>query len=283
MVKFFWFSCLQVAFQSMKFQSTTSMKGALQTPRDAATYNNSFVMIEKIEKSSMEITPQLRAEIRDVRESRHANLVDFIGVCVDAPNISVLTLFSSKGQLDNILANPDIKLDMAFKESILKDIAQGMNFLHSSHVGVHGRLKTENCVVDSRWTVKVGGFGLASLRQHQEIDVEKQMDPDGMAFSLFWTAPELLGDGIRCLHDLGAGTMAGTARVCVHTRVRYFAESTYSSKRISKLKYLTKVRHTYVLCLWLSTVQVCSCYCVQKRVREIHSLLLLFHAFRHTN
>jgi hypothetical protein len=59
------------------------------------------------------------------------------------------------GSLDNILANPNVKLDMTFKESMLKDIAKGLTYLHGSCIGAHGRLSSDQCVIDSRWTVQV--------------------------------------------------------------------------------------------------------------------------------
>ena len=42
-------------------------------------------------------------------------------------------------------------------------ILQGMCFLHGSELEVHGRLKSSNCVVDSRFTLKLTDFGLPSL------------------------------------------------------------------------------------------------------------------------
>ena len=52
--------------------------------------------------------------------------------------------------------NDEIKLDRSFRLSFLLDIASGMDFLHRSHLHSHGNLKSSNCLVDARWTVKVG-------------------------------------------------------------------------------------------------------------------------------
>ena len=35
-----------------------------------------------------------------------------------------------------------------------------MNYLHKSEVKVHGNLKSKNCVVNSRWTVKLQDFSV---------------------------------------------------------------------------------------------------------------------------
>ena len=45
---------------------------------------------------------------------------------------------------------------------------QGMAFIQASEIKVHGNLKSSNCVVDSRFVLKVTDFGLHSLRDRGE-------------------------------------------------------------------------------------------------------------------
>jgi len=40
---------------------------------------------------------------------------------------------------------------------------QGMIFLHDSPIRSHGNLKTSNCLVNSRWVLKISDFGLYDL------------------------------------------------------------------------------------------------------------------------
>ena len=49
---------------------------------------------------------------------------------------------------------------------------QGMAYLHSSEIRSHGNLKSSNCVVDSRFVLKVTDFALHSLRG-RDIAVEE--------------------------------------------------------------------------------------------------------------
>lgn len=47
--------------------------------------------------------------------------------------------------------------------SFATDIARGMAYIHSFKI-YHGHLKSSNCVVDDRWTVKIaGGLSLLDL------------------------------------------------------------------------------------------------------------------------
>lgn len=45
-----------------------------------------------------------------------------------------------------------------------------MNYLHNSYFGCHGNLKSSNCVVDSRFVLKITDYGLASFRSSSEND-----------------------------------------------------------------------------------------------------------------
>lgn len=42
---------------------------------------------------------------------------------------------------------------------------KGMIFLHDSPIKVHGSLHSGNCLVDSRWVVKLSDFGLYEFKK----------------------------------------------------------------------------------------------------------------------
>ena len=46
-----------------------------------------------------------------------------------------------------------------------------MHFIHLSELKSHGNLKSSNCVVDSRFVLKVTDYGLRELRDNNE-DIE---------------------------------------------------------------------------------------------------------------
>ena len=43
-----------------------------------------------------------------------------------------------------------------------------MNYISQSPIKSHGRLKSSNCVIDNRWTLKLTDFGLHQLKAKQQ-------------------------------------------------------------------------------------------------------------------
>ncbi|KAF8946117.1 hypothetical protein BGZ47_001255 [Haplosporangium gracile] len=149
---------------------TVGMSGI--RPMDAAgnaigVYRNLPVLIRRIGGSKVNLTRKLRIEIMDVMELRHPKLVELVGVCLQPPNICIVYEHCSKGTLTEVLANPDLKFNWLFKLSFMSDISRGMEFLQNSKIQCHGDLRSSNCLITSRWEVKVGGYGLSELMETQ--------------------------------------------------------------------------------------------------------------------
>lgn len=53
--------------------------------------------------------------------------------------------------------------------SLIHDVVKGMAYLHNSDVGVHGKLRSCNCLIDGRFVLKISGFGLQTLTTPSEF------------------------------------------------------------------------------------------------------------------
>ena len=77
---------------------------------------------------------------------------------------------------------------------MINDIVKGLSFIHSSDISLHGNLKSSNCVVDSRFVLKLTDFGLLELRNNKEREDNEEEDQKSYQYyrAKLWTAPEML-------------------------------------------------------------------------------------------
>uniref|UniRef100_A0A3Q2CKS9 Guanylate cyclase n=1 Tax=Cyprinodon variegatus TaxID=28743 RepID=A0A3Q2CKS9_CYPVA len=135
--------------------------------------------------------------LRKMKEMKHENLVQFFGVCIEPPNICLVTQYCKKGSLKDVFGASDIDLEWMFKLSFAYDIVNGMDFIHHSKLKFHGNLKPSTCLVDSRLQIKLSGFGLWEFKYGGKNKLSLMESPDYK--DLYWTAPELLRQvGLPC-------------------------------------------------------------------------------------
>ncbi|XP_050711339.1 atrial natriuretic peptide receptor 1-like isoform X2 [Eriocheir sinensis] len=152
-------------------------------------YKGVTVAIKKLNKDRVDLARPMLIQLKRMKDLQYEHLVRFIGVCVDPkPYCAFFTEYCPKGSLQDLLENDDVQLDSMFKMSLMHDIVKGMAFLHSSELRTHGNLKSSNCVVDSRFVLKLTDFGLHSLREREG------QSPDHHVYwkRKLWTAPEIL-------------------------------------------------------------------------------------------
>ncbi|XP_074662616.1 atrial natriuretic peptide receptor 1-like [Tubulanus polymorphus] len=150
-------------------------------------YRGTVVAIKPFQLDAMILTKQDQIELKMMRDTSHENMNTFIGACVQPEKQCLLYQYCTKGSLQDVLENDDIQLDSVFKGSLINDLANGLHYLHGSGLKAHGHLKSSNCVIDSRWMLKITDYGLARLRNNG-----RENNGDEQFRDLWWTAPETL-------------------------------------------------------------------------------------------
>ncbi|PIC23837.1 hypothetical protein B9Z55_017393 [Caenorhabditis nigoni] len=112
----------------------------------------------------------------------HSNLNKFIGISLDAPQILSVWRFCARGSLADVIAKASLQMDGFFIYSLMKDIVNGLTWIHESFHGCHGMLTSKCCLLNDRWQLKITDFGLSGFRTHDQFTKTDRL----------WTAPELL-------------------------------------------------------------------------------------------
>ncbi|POI32169.1 hypothetical protein CIB84_004079, partial [Bambusicola thoracicus] len=173
-------SCITVLSSCTAAANASKKQHFTQTGR----YDGRTVAIKKIMKKAFTLSKSIRKEVKQVRELDHPNLCKFIGGCIEIPNVAIVTEYCPKGSLHDVLLNEDIPLNWGFRFSFATDIAQGMAYLHH-HKMYHGRLKSNNCVIDDRWVCKIADYGLQLYRKEDSAEGYQQH------LIQIYTAPEI--------------------------------------------------------------------------------------------
>ncbi|XP_060091325.1 retinal guanylyl cyclase 2-like [Heteronotia binoei] len=178
--------------QSLKSATCSlSMKSAAVTyeTSNVAVYEGDWVWLKKLERgTSGDLRLPPISLLRKMKDLRHENVNPFLGLLSDSSFSALLMEFCSRGSLEDLLQNTDIKLDWMFKSSLLMDLIKGMKYLHHRDI-FHGRLKSRNCLVDGRFVLKITDYSYGEfLAAQQPLNIQPSAE------ELLWTAPELLRD-----------------------------------------------------------------------------------------
>ncbi|XP_051888886.1 atrial natriuretic peptide receptor 2 isoform X2 [Pristis pectinata] len=180
-------SRLTLSLRGSSYCSLVTTQGKYQLFARTCYFKGNLVAIKHVNKKRIELTRQVLFELKHMRDVQFNHLTRFIGACIDTPNICIVTEYCPRGSLQDILENENINLDWVFRYSLINDIVKGMAFLHNSIIGSHGNLKSSNCVVDSRFVLKITDYGLASFRSSCNNE-----DSYASYAKKLWTAPELI-------------------------------------------------------------------------------------------
>ncbi|GMT31927.1 hypothetical protein PFISCL1PPCAC_23224, partial [Pristionchus fissidentatus] len=124
-------------------------------------------------------------EMRTLRAIDHDNLNKFVGVCSDGPQFMTVWRFCARGSLRDVIETGRLQMDWFFKFSIMRDISEGLHYLHHSPLGAHGWLSSGSCLVDDRWQLKISCHGCRFIKETEMKSTR----------NLLWTAPELIRSG----------------------------------------------------------------------------------------
>ncbi|CAH8508920.1 unnamed protein product [Schistosoma turkestanicum] len=122
------------------------------------------VAIKRIDFDPEDVDDSIRVEAfkREVallHKTRHENLVLFMGACMKAPDLAIVTQLSRGETLYHLIHDRDTIMPINRTISIASQIAKGMGYLHAKGI-VHRDLKTRNLFLEDNSRVVIGDFGV---------------------------------------------------------------------------------------------------------------------------
>uniref|UniRef100_A0A915LC13 Guanylate cyclase n=1 Tax=Romanomermis culicivorax TaxID=13658 RepID=A0A915LC13_ROMCU len=195
------------ARMSVTSEETTQLFDTHQVFTKTALYRGYIVAVKRlnISRPKLELTRNILLEFKKMKDLQNDYITRFVGACVDPPHYCIITEYCPKGSLQDILENDEIRLDKMMIYSLMHDLVKGMDYIHSTDFKSHGNLKSSNCVVDSRFVLKVTDFGLNYIRSLEDMPDDHELDMFAKCRNKLWTAPELLRMHKRSLEGTPKG------------------------------------------------------------------------------
>ncbi|XP_026112581.1 serine/threonine-protein kinase A-Raf-like [Carassius auratus] len=144
------------------------------------------IKILKVTEPTPEQLQAFKNEMQVLRKTRHVNILLFMGF-MTKPNFAIITQWCEGSSLYRHLHVTETKFETMRRIDVARQTAQGMDYLHAKNI-IHRDLKSNNIFLHEGWTVKIGDFGLATVKSRWSGSQQVEQ-PSG---SILWMAPEVI-------------------------------------------------------------------------------------------
>ncbi|XP_006898968.1 PREDICTED: serine/threonine-protein kinase A-Raf isoform X2 [Elephantulus edwardii] len=144
------------------------------------------VKVLKVTQPTAEQAQAFKNEMQVLRKTRHVNILLFMGF-MTRPGFAIITQWCEGSSLYHHLHVADTRFDMVQLIDVARQTAQGMDYLHAKNI-IHRDLKSNSIFLHEGLTVKIGDFGLATVKTRWS-GAQPLEQPSG---SVLWMAAEVI-------------------------------------------------------------------------------------------
>uniref|UniRef100_A0AAY4EJN8 RAF proto-oncogene serine/threonine-protein kinase n=1 Tax=Denticeps clupeoides TaxID=299321 RepID=A0AAY4EJN8_9TELE len=160
--------------------------GSFGTVYKGKWHGDVAVKILKVADPTPEQFQAFRNEVAVLRKTRHVNILLFMGY-MTKDNLAIVTQWCEGSSLYKHLHVLETNFQMFQLIDIARQTAQGMDYLHAKNI-IHRDMKSNNIFLHEGLTVKIGDFGLATVKARWSGSHQVEQ-PSG---SILWMAPEVI-------------------------------------------------------------------------------------------
>ncbi|XP_031728306.1 kinase suppressor of Ras 1-like isoform X2 [Anarrhichthys ocellatus] len=124
------------------------------------------IRLLEIDGNNQDHLKLFKKEVMNYRQTRHENVILFMGACLAPPHLAIITSFCKGVTLYSVVRERGHMLDINKIRQIAQDIVKGMGYLHAKSI-IHKDLKSNNVFYDTNKVVitDFGLFGMAGVVQ----------------------------------------------------------------------------------------------------------------------
>uniref|UniRef100_A0A8C7SGF6 non-specific serine/threonine protein kinase n=1 Tax=Oncorhynchus mykiss TaxID=8022 RepID=A0A8C7SGF6_ONCMY len=147
------------------------------------------IRLLEIDGNNQDHLKLFKKEVMNYRQTRHENVVLFMGACMAPPHLAIITSFCKGRTLYSVVRDTKNTLDINKTRQIAQEIVKGMGYLHAKGI-VHKDLKSKNVFHDTNKVIitDFGLFGISGVVQEGRRDNELKL-PHGW---ICYLAPEIV-------------------------------------------------------------------------------------------
>uniref|UniRef100_A0A8C7FHN8 Kinase suppressor of ras 1 n=1 Tax=Oncorhynchus kisutch TaxID=8019 RepID=A0A8C7FHN8_ONCKI len=149
------------------------------------------IRLLEIDGNNQDHLKLFKKEVMNYRQTRHENVVLFMGACMAPPHLAIITSFCKGQTLFSVVRDAKNTLDINKTRQIAQEIVKGMGYLHAKGI-VHKDLKSKNVFYDTNKVVitDFGLFGMSGVVQEYHKRQENELRlPHGW---IYYLAPEIV-------------------------------------------------------------------------------------------
>ncbi|KAI4815163.1 hypothetical protein KUCAC02_005325, partial [Chaenocephalus aceratus] len=124
------------------------------------------IRLVEVDGNNQDHLKLFKKEVMNYRQTRHENIILFMGACMAPPHLAIITSFCKGVTLYSVVRERGHLLDINKIRQIAQDIVKGMGYLHAKGI-IHKDLKSKNVFYDTNKVVitDFGLFGMSGVVQ----------------------------------------------------------------------------------------------------------------------